>query len=230
MSLAKKHILVVEDDEPIARLIDIHLQRAGYQTTLCHDGLDAQNLLTEQDYDVVILDRMLPGKRGLDILRWLRSFEKTATLSVLMVTALTMSEERVRGLNEGADDYLGKPFEPDELIARVAALLRRSKSVATETFDTSIIQLDYESMEVRIDGQPLRLRRLEFQLLRVLMEKPGRVFSRDTLLDMVWGRDSFVEERTVDATIKRLRKDLAAFGQGECVQTIRGMGYRFQIQ
>jgi len=230
MNRAKKHILIVEDDESIARLIDIHLQRVGYQTTMCDDGLDAQDLLQEKDFDVVVLDRMLPGKRGLDLLRWLRGVEKTATLPVLMVTALTMTEERVRGLNEGADDYLGKPFEPEELVARVAALLRRSKSVATETFDTSTIQLDDESLEVKIDGQPLRLRRLEFKLLQVLMEKPGRVFARDTLLDMVWGRDSFVEERTVDATIKRLRKDLAAFGQGECIQTIRGMGYRFQVQ
>ncbi len=228
MASAEKQILIVEDDFSIARLIEIHLQRAGYATTVCGDGLDAQQLLQEHDYDVLILDRMIPGKRGLDVLRWLREQKKTALLPVLMVTALTMTDERVRGLNEGADDYLGKPFEPDELVARVAALLRRSLSHATETFDSAIIQLDEETMEVKVEGQLLALRPMEFKLLKVLMEQPGRVFSREQLLDKVWGMDSFVEERTVDATVKRLRKELAAYDQGESVQTIRGSGYRFQ--
>ncbi|HIP07759.1 MAG TPA: response regulator [Mariprofundaceae bacterium] len=228
VATSSKHILIVEDDASIARLIDIHLQREGYQTTLCDDGLDAQKLLKDNHYDALVLDRMIPGKRGLDVLRWLRGQEKTSLLPVLMVTALTMTDERIRGLNEGADDYLGKPFEPNELVARVAALLRRSVSKVTESFDSHCIQLCEESFEVRIEGELLSLRPLEFKLLQVLMNKPSRVFSREQLLDLVWGIDSFVEERTVDATVKRLRKDLAAFGQGECVQTVRGMGYRFQ--
>ena len=228
MSASPKHILVVEDDTAIARLIEIHLQKEGYQTSLCADGLDAQRLLEERDYDLLILDRMIPGKRGLDVLRWLREQEKTAVLPVLMVTALGMTDERIRGLNEGADDYLGKPFEPDELVARVAALLRRATSKQTKNFDSSSIQLDEESMEVRIDGVALSVRPLEFKLLQTMMAKPGRVFARDTLLDKVWGIDSFVEERTVDATVKRLRKTLAKYGQGQCIQTVRGMGYRFQ--
>jgi len=228
MAAPEKHILIVEDDTAIARLIEIHLQRAGHKTTLCDDGLDAQKLLEDNHYDLLILDRMIPGKRGLDVLRWLRSQEKSAVLPVLMVTALTMTDERVRGLNEGADDYLGKPFEPDELVARVSALLRRSLSHVTDTFDSELIQLDEESMEVKVKGQLLSLRPLEFKLLQALMGKPGRVFSREQLLDKVWGMDSFVEERTVDATVKRLRKELTSCGQGESVQTIRGMGYRFQ--
>ncbi len=228
MEATDKHILIVEDEPPIARLIEIHLKQAGHQTTICDNGLDAQELLEKNHYDLLILDRMIPGKRGLDVLRWLRSKEKTSVLPVLMVTALTMTDERVRGLNEGADDYLGKPFEPDELVARVAALLRRSVSTLTETFDSKLIQLNEESMEVKVEGKLLSLRPLEFKLLQTMMEKPGRVFSREQLLDTVWGMDSFVEERTVDATIKRLRKELISFGQGECVQTVRGIGYRFQ--
>ncbi len=226
--VSKAHILIVEDDAPIARLIDIHLQNAGYQTTLCGDGLDAQLLLKNNTYNLLILDRMIPGKRGLDLLRWLRSEEKTLVLPVLMVTALSMTGERIRGLNEGADDYLGKPFEPDELVARVAALLRRSTSVVTETFGSQAIQMDEESMEVKVSGQLLSLRPLEFKLLQTMMQKPGRVFSREQLLDLVWGIDAFVEERTVDATVKRLRKELSRVGQGDSIKTIRGVGYRFQ--
>ncbi|MDX8388737.1 MAG: winged helix-turn-helix domain-containing protein [Ghiorsea sp.] len=228
MAAPSKHILIVEDDASIARLIEIHLQRAEYETTICDNGLDAQQLLEDNTYSALILDRMIPGKRGLDVLRWLRGHERIGTLPVLMVTALTMTDEKVRGLNEGADDYLGKPFEPDELIARLAALLRRSQSDKTASFDAQPIQLDEESMEVKVEGKLMPLRPLEFKLLQVMMAKPGRVFSRDKLLDTVWGMDSFVEERTVDATVKRLRKELATCGFGDCVQTVRGMGYRYQ--
>ena len=228
MATADKHVLIVEDDTSIARLIEIHLQKAGFLTTVCYDGLDAQVLLQENKYQALILDRMLPGKRGLDVLRWIRSQESIATLPVLMVTALTMTEERIRGLNEGADDYIGKPFEPDELVARLSALLRRSVSSKTESFDSLSLQLNEESMEVKVDGNLIPLRPLEFKLLQVMMAKPGRVFSRDKLLDPVWGMDSFVEERTVDATVKRLRKELAKCGLGDCINTVRGMGYRYQ--
>lgn len=230
MATTNKHILIVEDDFSIARLIEIHLQREDYETTICDNGLDAQDLLQNHTYNAVILDRMIPGKRGLDVLRWIRGHEKLTTLPVLMVTALTMTDEKIRGLNEGADDYIGKPFEPDELVARLAALLRRATSSKTETFDAQAIQMNEESMEVKVDGKLLSLRPLEFKLLQTLMDKAGRVLSREQLLDIVWGMDSFVEERTVDATVKRLRKELATCGQGESIQTIRGMGYRFQVK
>ncbi|OIQ00489.1 MAG: DNA-binding response regulator [Zetaproteobacteria bacterium CG2_30_46_52] len=228
MDAKAKHILLVEDDVAIARLIEIHLQREGYQITVCGDGLDAQALMAENPYDLVVLDRMLPGRRGLDVLRWIRGKEGIETLPVLMVTALTMAGERVRGLNEGADDYLGKPFEPDELVARVGALLRRSRSLKTETFDSKAIQLNPETMDAMIDGQPVSLRLLEFKLLQTMMSKPGFVFSREALLDKVWGVDTFVDERTVDVTVKRLRKELAAYGQHENIQTVRGLGYRYR--
>lgn len=228
MDAKAKHILLVEDDVAIARLIEIHLQREGYRVSVCGDGLDAQGLLAIKHYDLVVLDRMLPGRRGLDVLRWIRAKEGIETLPVLMVTALTMAGERVRGLNEGADDYLGKPFEPDELVARVAALLRRSRSIKTATFDDKAIQLNPETMEVMIDGKPVSLRLLEFKLLQTMLSKPGFVFSREALLDKVWGEDTFVDERTVDVTVKRLRKELAAYGQHENIQTVRGLGYRYR--
>lgn len=228
MDTNAKHILLVEDDVAIARLMTIHLQRAGYLLTVCGDGLDAQDLLAKNHYDGVVLDRMLPGRRGLDVLRWIRGREAIETIPVLMVTALTMAGERVRGLNEGADDYLGKPFEPDELVARVAALLRRSRSLKTATFDAKAIQLNPNTMEAMINGQVVKLRLLEFKLLQTMMAKPGFVFSREALLDKVWGIDTFVDERTVDVTIKRLRKELARFGQNENIETVRGLGYRYR--
>jgi len=224
-------ILIVEDDPAIARLMQIHLQKVGYHIEICGNGLDAQGLLEKQHYQVVILDRMIPGKRGLDVLRWIRGQEgQLATIPVLMVTALSMIEERVRGLNEGADDYLTKPFEPEELVARVAALLRRGTSPQTATCTTNSIELDEASVQVHIAGEHVPLPLLEFKLLQTLTQKPGRVFSREQLLNQVWGINSFIEERTVDATIKRLRKTLATHGQGDCIQTVRGMGYRFQVR
>ncbi|MDQ6988257.1 MAG: response regulator transcription factor [Mariprofundaceae bacterium] len=240
MCNTKKHVLIVEDEAAIARLMEINLQQAGYHTSICGDGAKAMQLLADNEqqpsFDIVILDRMLPSKRGLDILRWMRVYtdpdtgqaSHLNTMPVLMVTALSMMEERVRGLNEGADDYLAKPFEPEELTARIAALLRRTNSQSTASFNQAAIQLNEAQFQVQIEGKAVTLRLLEFKLLQTLMQKPGRIFAREQLLDLVWGMDSFVEERTVDATIKRLRKELTLYGQGKCIQTVRGMGYRFQ--
>jgi len=192
----------------------------------CGDGDKATDLLAEQDFRLLILDRMMPGMRGLDVLRWLRKQERMKHLPVLMVTALSQTEERVRGLNEGADDYLSKPFEPDELVARVQALLRRSKhEVVGEVVPQ--IELNEDAMEAFVHGERVDLRPLEFRLLQRLMQKPGKVRSRDYLLDKVWGVNNFVEERTVDVTVKRLRKALAEHGLGESIVTVRGAGYRF---
>lgn len=221
-------VLIVEDEAAIARLMEIHLQRAGFSTQCCADGHQAVDLLTANDYKLVLLDRMIPGLRGLDILRWLRKTETLENLPVLMVTALGQMEERVRGLNEGADDYLPKPFEPEELIARVQALLRRSKHGVKEEAKAHAIVLDADAMEVHIADKRVDLRPLEFRLLQALMAKPDKVRSRDYLLDYAWGVNSFVEERTVDVTIKRLRKALSEHGMGECIVTVRGSGYRFE--
>lgn len=219
-------ILIVEDEAPISRLMEIHLQRAGFSTQSCADGHQACELLGKNHYRLLLLDRMIPGLRGLELLRWLRKQEKIATIPVLMVTALAQTEERVRGLNEGADDYLPKPFEPDELLARVQALLRRSSHTHPE-HAASIIELDKDAVEAHVRGERLDLRPLEFRLLQRLMKKPGKVRSRQYLLDHVWGVNSFVEERTVDVTIKRLRRTLDKYGLGDCIVTVRGAGYRF---
>lgn len=220
-------ILIVEDEEAIARLMEIHLQRAGYTVKCCDHGDRAADLLGAQSFRLLILDRMIPGIRGLDLLRWLRKQEALCTLPVLMVTALAQTEERVRGLNEGADDYLPKPFEPDELLARVQALLRRSRHGESATRSDVHITLDEDAMEAFVRGKRVELRPLEFRLLQRLMKKPGKVRSREYLLDKVWGINNFVEERTVDVTVKRLRKALAEHGMGESIVTVRGAGYRF---
>ena len=222
-------ILIVEDDVAIARLMELYLKKEGFSVVGCADGDEAIEMLKVHTYRLLILDRMLPGKRGMEILRWLRKQKPIATLPVLMVTALSSTEEKVHGLKEGADDYLPKPFEPEELVARVHALLRRAVAapVTPVATDTSAILLDEDAMEVTIHGQALDLRPLEFKLLQVLMKKPGKVRSREYLLDHVWGINSFVELRTVDVTVKRLRKALEACGFSETIKTVRGAGYRY---
>ena len=226
MSQKSTDILIVEDEAAIARLMEIHLQRAGFSTESCANGRDACERLQQGKYRLLLLDRMIPGLRGLDVLRWIRKQDAISTMPVIMVTALAQTEERVRGLNEGADDYLPKPFEPNELLARVQALLRRA---VQQTSDTSngIITLDKDAMEARVHGNIVDLRPLEFKLLQSLMKKEGKVRSRQYLLDAVWGVNSFVEERTVDVTIKRLRKALDKHQLGDCIVTVRGSGYRF---
>jgi len=227
----KQHtdILIVEDEVMIARLMEIHLQRAGYSVLCCADGHQAMDLLTSCHFKLMVLDRMIPGLRGLDLLRRLRKKEALQTLPVLMVTALAQTEERIRGLNEGADDYLPKPFEPDELVARVQALLRRSQHGQVAKPSEAAITLDHDAMQAYVAGKLVELRPLEFRLLQRLMKKPGKVLSREYLLDRVWGVNNFVEERTVDVTVKRLRKALDEHGQGQAIVTVRGSGYRFVL-
>jgi DNA-binding response OmpR family regulator len=223
-----RDVLIVEDDAAIARLIEMYLKREGMSVTVCADGDEAIRLMQDNSYRIVILDRMLPGKRGMDILRWIRKQDSLSTLPVLMVTALSSTEEKVHGLKEGADDYLPKPFEPAELVARVHALLRRAAAAPVKSdVDVGIITLDEDAMEVSIQGKMLDLRPLEFKLLQVLMTKPGKVRSREYLLDHVWGVNSFVELRTVDVTVKRLRKALEAHGFADAIKTVRGAGYRY---
>jgi len=226
---AEKDILIVEDDISIARLMEMYLSKAGLTISGCEDGDRAIRMLQDNVYRLVILDRMLPGRRGMEILRWMRRQQRTAHTPVLMVTALGSTDEKVHGLKEGADDYLPKPFEPAELVARVHALLRRSSAPAVvhSESDGGGLVLDEDAMEVSVNGRSLELRPLEFKLLQVLMKKPGKVRSREYLLDHVWGVNSFVELRTVDVTIKRLRKALDERGLADVIRTVRGAGYRF---
>ncbi len=229
--MAKASILIVEDDPAIARLIDLHLTHAGYRTECCNNGRQAADRLLEKNYQLLVLDRMIPGMPGLELTRWLRKQEKTRYLPILMITALSMAEERVRGLNEGVDDYLGKPFEPEEVIARVKALLRRRNDAATtDNLFTGAIFLDTDALNAKVGGKTVDLRPLEFKLLQMLMKKPEKVRSREYLLDHVWGVNAFVEERTVDVTIKRLRKALNKHDVGDYIRTVRGAGYCFTLK
>jgi two-component system phosphate regulon response regulator PhoB len=227
----KADILIVEDDDSIARLIELHLKAAGLSTSRCADGNTAMEYLQEGQWRLVVLDRMLPGTGGMQILRWLNRGSVAQKIPVLMVTALGIASERVQGLNEGADDYLAKPFEPDELVARVKALLRRAaNTAAAEAGATGTdIELDPDALLVKLGTRKVELRPMEYRLLAALMEKPGKTRSREYLLDHVWGHDVYVEPRTVDVTIKRLRKAMQTLGREESIQTVRGMGYRFQI-
>ncbi len=176
---------------------------------------------------MAVLDRMLPGADGMRVLRYIRRTSQEEMIPVLMVTALGQTAERVQGLNEGADDYLAKPFEPEELVARVHALLRRSCHAEGERLSEGGIEMNPDAYEIIVRGCSVVLRPLEYRLLQLLMKKPGKTRSRDYLLDHVWGRDAFVEPRTVDVTVRRLRKALQKCGAGDSVETIRGMGYRF---
>ena len=225
-------ILIVEDEAPISRLMSLHLRAAGFTTHCCEDGEQAMALIGSGQWRLVVLDRMLPGASGMKVLRSLRQNPATARLPVLMVTALSMASERVHGLNEGADDYLAKPFEPDELVARAKALLRRSAVVEQGEQGAALasgIQLDPEAPLIMEGEKQVELRPLEYKLLQILMAKPGKTRSREYLLDHVWGYDAEVEERTVDVTVKRLRKALKKLGRQDCIQTVRSMGYRYVI-
>jgi len=227
MGSDSRKILIVEDDASIARLMQMHIEAAGYKARCCANGNKAIELLQEEPWKLVVLDRMLPGADGMRVLRFIRRSSQEEIIPVLMVTALGQTAERVQGLNEGADDYLAKPFEPDELVARVQALLRRSNPPEGERLSEGGIEVNPDAYEVVIHGHNVILRPLEYRLLQLLMKKPGKTRSRDYLLDHVWGRDTFVEPRTVDVTVKRLRKALKKCSAGDSVETIRGMGYRF---
>ncbi|MDQ6962687.1 MAG: response regulator transcription factor [Mariprofundaceae bacterium] len=218
-------ILVIEDDVSIARVMQLYLKKNGYVVDLCHSGNEALTILqSDCDYQLVILDRMLPGRNGMQLLRFIRDHHED--MPVLMVTAMSDVTQRVEGLTGGADDYLPKPFEPSELVARVQALLRRSK-VSNQKMIFGRLIIDMETAMVSIDSHDLLLRPLELKLLHTLVMKRNRICSRGLLLDQVWGHDADVELRTVDVCIKRLRSAMKEHGMEACITTVRGLGYRF---
>ncbi len=232
-------VLIVEDDEDIATMIAMLLKRLDLCCSIVGDGDQAKTLLTKPDCcRMMILDRMMPGMSGMALLRWLRKQPALVDLPVLMVTALGTTQERVLGLKDGADDYLPKPFDPEELLARVQALLRRAsaadrkvKSQGNDTIkvapDTQLRLAD-DGLAVFAGDVELELRAMELGVLKALMKKPGKVRSRDWLLDKVWGVNTFVELRTVDVTVKRLRQALKALGLKKCIKTVRGSGYCYR--
>ena len=219
-------ILVVEDEIDVALLIAYNLEAEGYVVESVARGDEAELRLAENAPDLLILDWMLPGVSGIEICRRLRARETTRTLPVIMVTARNEESERVRGLAVGADDYVVKPFSVIELMARVHALLRRSRPErVAERLCVGDLDLDRLTRRVRRGDRNIRLGPTDFRLLECLLEKPGRVFSRAQLLDQVWGRSAEVDERTVDVHIGRLRKKLSKGRERDPIRTVRGAGY-----
>ena len=225
---AAPHILVVEDEQSLALLLSYNLEAEGFTVDRVERGDEAELRLTEVPPDLVILDWMLPGVSGLEICRRLRAREATRTLPVIMLTARGEEGERVRGLSVGADDYVVKPFSVPELMARVRALLRRSRPERVAgRLTAGDLDLDRESHRVRRGLRDIHLGPTEFRLLDFLMERPGRVFSRAQLLDGVWGLSAEIDERTVDVHVGRLRKALSRGRERDPIRTVRGSGYSF---
>ncbi|MFK8253623.1 phosphate regulon transcriptional regulator PhoB [Ancylobacter terrae] len=222
------NILIVEDEEPLSLLLRYNLESEGYAVESVGRGDEAETRLRESVPDLVILDWMLPGLSGIELCRRLRARPETERMPVLMLTARGEESERVRGLATGADDYVVKPFSVPELVARVRALLRRAKPDHIATLlRAGDIELDRETKRVHRAGRELHLGPTEFRLLEFLMQSPGRVFSREQLLDGVWGQDVYIDERTVDVHVGRLRKALNRARQPDPIRTVRGSGYSF---
>ncbi|MEW6256158.1 MAG: phosphate regulon transcriptional regulator PhoB [Pseudomonadota bacterium] len=221
-------ILIIEDEEALSLLLRYNLESEGYAVDTVIRGDEAETRLRESVPDLVILDWMLPGLSGIELCRRLRTRPETERLPVIMLTARGDETERVRGLATGADDYVVKPFSVPELLARVRALLRRAKPEHVATLlRAGDIELDRETHRVHRAGREVHLGPTEFRLLEFLMQSPGRVFSREQLLDGVWGQDVYIDERTVDVHVGRLRKAINRGRQMDPIRTVRGAGYSF---
>jgi len=219
-------ILVVEDEEALAALLDYNLTHAGYVVRVCADGNEAMLALDEEMPDLAILDWMLPGVSGIEICRRIRGRPETRDMPIIMITARGEDEDRVRGLDTGADDYMTKPLSMAELTARIKAVLRRSRPMlAGDVASFGDITLDRASMRVYRGNREVHLGPTEFRLLECFLQRPGRVFTRELLLDLVWGRDVNVEDRTVDVHVGRLRKALNRRGAHDPIRTVRAVGY-----
>jgi two-component system phosphate regulon response regulator PhoB len=220
-------ILVVEDEPAIVELLKVNLADAGYDVREAHDAETAQRSIREQLPDLVLLDWMLPGRSGLALARELRGEERTRELPIIMVTARADEADRITGLEAWVDDYVTKPFSPRELKARIKAVLRRRAPEAVQTtLAVGPLRLDPVAHRVTVSGREVNIGPTEFRLLRFLMARPDRVHSRAQLLDMVWGDHVYIEERTVDVHVRRLRVALEPLGADAMIETVRGSGYR----
>ena len=221
-----KNILIVEDDPSLAELVRYNLSKEGFNAVVVGDGETAVVAVEEEDPSLVILDWMLPNLSGIEVCRQLRRKPENKGLPIIMLTARGEEADRIRGLDSGADDYVVKPFSPNELIARVRAVLRRAHPERVDdVLSYADLTMDLEEHRVYRGDELVRLGPTEFRLLRVFLEKPGRVYSREQLLDRVWGRDIYVESRTVDVHIRRLRKALNSEGRQDLIRTVRSAGY-----
>ena len=222
-------LLLVEDDLALAELLEYRFESEGYAVRVTADGDEALVYAAEEAPDLVILDWMIEGTSGIEVCRRLRRDKATAHVPIIMLTAREAEDDRVRGLDTGADDYVTKPFSPRELLARVAAVLRRVRpALAGEALEVGDLRLDPVAHRVERKGQAVRLGPTEYRLLRFFMEHPRRVFSRGQLLDAVWGNDSDIGERTVDVHIRRLRQAIALPQAADPIRTVRSAGYALE--
>jgi two-component system phosphate regulon response regulator PhoB len=229
--MSGKSILIIEDEAAIREMVSFTLRKAGFSLVEASDASEAEAIMAERLPDLILLDWMLPGMSGIELARRLKRDEYSHHVPIIMLTARSEEDDRVGGLEAGADDYVTKPFSPRELVARIKAVLRRSQPEGEgETLEANGLVLDAASHRVSVEGQSLDLGPTEYRLLKHFMSHAERVFSRGQLLDAVWGRNSFVEERTVDVHILRLRKVLGQYDRDNLVQTVRGAGYRFSAQ
>jgi two-component system phosphate regulon response regulator PhoB len=225
------HVLLVEDEEPIAQLLKYNLEREGYRVSLAGDGEEALLLAEEGKPDLVLLDWMLPKLAGIEVCRRLRSARASRNTPIVMLTARGEEGDRIRGLDTGADDYVVKPFLMSELLARVRAVMRRIRpGLAEDKLVAGDVTLDRGSHRVKRNGRDVHLGPTEFRLLEHLMQHPGRVFSREQLLDSVWGSEVYVEARTVDVHIGRLRRALIEGDERDPIRTVRSAGYAFDVE
>jgi two-component system phosphate regulon response regulator PhoB len=226
-----KHILIVEDEAAIREMIGFVMRRSGYELTEAANGQQAQLRVAEKVPDVILMDWMLPDVSGVELVRRLKREELTRDVPIIMLTARGGEDDKVYGLDSGADDYVTKPFSPKELLARIRAVLRRHEGDREdEVVRARDLELNVGSQRISVSGHEISMGPTEFRLLKFFMMHPDRVYSRTQLLDYVWGRNTYVEDRTVDVHILRLRKLLKPYRCDSMIQTVRGSGYRFSAR
>lgn len=226
-----KRVLLVEDEAPIREMLEFVLEQSGFETIQAEDFQIALDMVKEPYPDLILLDWMLPGGSGVQLAKKLKQHEFTRDIPIIMLTARGEEEDKVRGLDSGADDYITKPFSPKELVARIKAVMRRVTPTASEEpVAFNGLNLDPVSHRVSANEEPLDMGPTEFKLLHFFMTHAERVFSREQLLDNVWGTNVYVEDRTVDVHIRRLRKAISKYGHDDMIQTVRGSGYRFSAK
>jgi len=231
LSNLQPNVLIVEDEPPLVELLSYNLEKAGFQAQIARDGDEALLAVEERRPDLVLLDWMLPYVSGIEICRRIRRNPETRDLPIILLTARGEEDDRIRGLDAGADDYVVKPFSPSELVARVRAVLRRTRPAFDQDLLTyGDIAMDLTTHRVSRADAPVELGPTEFRLLRFLMEHPGRVFSREQLLDSVWGHDAYIEPRTVDVHIRRLRNAMNLPGTDDLIRTVRSAGYALDLK
>lgn len=227
--VSNKRVLVIEDERAIREMICFALKREGFECDGVGSVDEAEARLAESVPDVMLVDWMLPGISGVDFVRQIKRDESLVAVPVIMLTAKTEEDDKIEGLDAGADDYVAKPFSPRELMARIRAVMRRTHGVEAASLQVGDLKMDIESHRVSYKNKTIDLGPTEYKLLQFLMKNPDRVYSRNQLLDHVWGHNAYVEERTIDVHVLRLRKALTPNGCDKMLQTVRGAGYRFSV-